>query len=170
MPVGAKKLAILKQARPSPEDESLERAVAAELELRGFQLVAQNESELTLACHAEDNALHASRNDPPCPLDYYQMQRPVILPASGGYIEPPGISSQYFVPTTQTEHAVIVRGIRLQVYPTRSLQTGRFETAWEGYIQAGLKLRPEQQHALIRTLLDHFGRDFAGKVKLYPPP
>jgi hypothetical protein len=148
----------------------LEVAVAAELELRGFQLVAQNESELTLACHAEDNALYASRNAPPCLLDYYQMQGPILVPASGGFIQSPGISSQYFVPMTQTEHAVIVRGIRLQVYPTRSLQSGRFETAWEGYIEAGLKLRPEQQHSLIRSLLDHFGRDFTGKVKLSPEP
>ena len=85
----------------------------------------------------------------------------------------PGVGSviveQYpkFPPApTYIEDTADVRGIRVQVYPTQQLLAGRFETAWDGYIEAGLRLRPEQRNLLLRTPLDYFGREFSGKVRL----
>ena len=167
MPAGAKKIALLKQGHPSPEDEALERAVAAELETRGFQIVPQPQAELTLACRAEENChryLRVVQEGPP-----FQSPPHVPMIPGAGYVvmeQRPLFPS----PRRYVEDAVDVRGIRLQVYPTQQLLAGRFETAWEGYIEAGFKLRPEQQRTLIRTLLDQFGRDFTGKVKLAPQP
>jgi len=59
-----------------------------------------------------------------------------------------------------------VQGIRLRLYPSQGLRAGRFETAWEGYIEAGLKLREDRQPLLLKTLFGYFGRDFSGSAKL----
>ena len=155
----ARRVAIMPQQMQSPEDKLLERDVIAVLKERGFELVEQGESDLTLTCQVEKNWKSIRHTEHPI---YGSPAPPVVGPP--GYYTTSGQS--YPVAHAETETHVALKGIRLQFYNSASLQVRRFDSAWEGYIEAGFEIRPEEQPQLIRVLLGYYGQDFVGRTKL----
>lgn len=170
LPANAMKIGLMKQAQPRPRDQAVEHVVVAELERIGHHLVLQPEADYTLACFVEDNAVAFQRDAPPLPTASFQ--RPISLSGGGIYQEPwrQSLPALPGYPRERVTELVPTQGIRFRLFANSSLRAGRFEPVWDGYVDAGLELRPEKQLPLVRALLLHFGRDFTGKVKLAPGP
>ena len=164
LPATARKVAFMKSAQPRPEDETLKHAVVAELESRGFQIVPQVEADLTLNCAVEDSWRNYSA--PASPPTVFQSAPPpmVVTPGSAVYVERWRLDP--LSAPADTEEHIATQGIRLLFYRSESLSEGRFETAWEGYIEAGLRLRENREPLLLKTLFGYFGRDYSGRAKL----
>lgn len=79
----------MKSAQPRPEDESLKRCVAAELERSGFQIVPQAEADFILFCTVEDdwhNHKHLTYSPPP----FQPAHAPLIVQPGGAVYIGPG--------------------------------------------------------------------------------
>lgn len=149
-----RKVSLMPKPSLTPQERALNHDLAAELQRRGIVIVPRTESDLTIAIGIETHS----------ELDIQ------TTPASVAQAPPPFISGMVYqggawVQTTTTEREIRTEGIRLRLYPTRELAQGRFQTAWEGYLEAGFRMRPEHQAELLRTLLDHVGQNFVGRVK-----
>jgi len=164
------RIALVNHLKPRPEEQMLCIALTAELKQQGFHLVPQEEADYTLTYWIEDN--WRPRKTPVQTYDPFGYD-----PRFGGGSMPtpqffPGGATIYPIPLNtpprteiMIDDPVSVQGIRLQLYSRASAQGGRPYTAWEGYIDAGFKVRPEREPVLLRTLLTYFGKDYAGRAK-----
>jgi hypothetical protein len=167
LPSNGRNVALMTSVQARPQDGPLQRVVVAELERNGYHIVTQPEADYTLVCYVEDNWL--TQLGPSAWLDLPSSSPSItVLPADRKVVAEkrethydPYLTSNYC-----PKEKVPKQGVRLRFYSSPSLQAGRFETAWEGYIEAGLTLRPEREPLLVKTLLTFFGRDYVGRVKL----
>jgi hypothetical protein len=153
----ADRIAITERSIRNPETDALKQAVTVELARRGAKVVPTPESEFALGCWVDESWESVG----PAVRTIMASQRNIDLrnrPAS--YDTPMPVQVQ--VPRN-TEYT---KGIRLRLFVTRPKNTNRVETAWEGYIAGGPRLSPKQYKPLLRTLLDYFGKDYVGNVKL----
>lgn len=56
--------------------------------------------------------------------------------------------------------------ISLYLYTNPQKQAGGLKMVWQGTITAGKSVTAEQEHILVRTLLDYFGKNHSGRVDL----
>lgn len=156
LPAQIRNVSLMPRASHSPAERVLETQLAAELQRRGINVVPQKESEFTVAAVIEENwDTHTQTVYP---------QRMSARSISSGS-SPVVVSEPDILHPQEVESLVRTEGLRLRLYRTAELKQGRFQTAWEGYIEAGIALRPEQQTALLRTLCGYLGRDFVGPVR-----
>lgn len=160
LPPQIRNVSLMPRASHSPGEAVLETQLAAELQRRGINVVPQSESEFTVAALIEEN--WDTLTETVYPQTVRQVQ--YVGPGTGGYSSTV-TAEPNLIPTQKVEHHIRTEGVRLRLYRTAELKQGRFQTAWEGYIEAGLSLRPEQQPALLQILCDYLGRDFIGRVK-----
>lgn len=159
LPPQIRNVSLMPRASHGPGESALEKQLAAELQRRGINVVPQSESEFTVAAVIEENwDTHTTTVYP------QRMPAQSISSGTGGYSSTV-TAEPNFIPTQKVEHHIRTEGVRLRLYRTAELKQGRFQTAWEGYIEAGLSLRPGQQPALLQILCDYLGRDFIGHVK-----
>jgi hypothetical protein len=158
LPPQIRNVSLMPRASHGPGESALEQQLAAELQRRGMHIVLQSESDFTIAAAVEENWDIHTYTVHPHTVNKVQHVRPE---ASGYSVttEPDRLNPY------KTETQIRTQGIRLRLYRTAELKQGRFQTAWEGYLEAGLSLRPEQQPALLQILCDYLGRDFVGHVK-----
>lgn len=157
------KVAFIAQPHPRPEDQLLMRNVTSELGRRGFRLVESTNADFLISCGVEDNWLTRQ-------VESRESLSGANMTRSEPYFRyPNGLMERRdaapYTPSSE-EGYIRVQGIRMRVYSAESLRQRSFEMAWEGYVEAGLQLRPEQQPALLRALFDYFGHDFVGHVKI----
>ena len=152
-------ISLMPRQSSTPAERALDESLAAELRRRGIAIVAQGESDFTLSVNVEENWDTLTRNEYP-----HVITTPSYSTAG---------TSQMFVLSEpdllfpeKVETHIRTEGIRLRLYDTRAVKQGRFVTTWEGYIEAGLRMRPEQPPQLLRMLLDYLGKDFIGRVKI----
>ncbi len=164
-----RRLALSPHAKPSPAETTLRTNLIAELERRGFELVAPPNADYTLAFWLEDSWKPGKR------VEYFYHGRwttvypmPARLPVAVGpwgtvYEEDPAFVRQRVV-----DFPYFIQGIRLKLYPGANHQPGghSLEPVWEGYIEGGTKIRKNQQPRLLRALLDYFGQNFDGRAPL----
>ncbi|PYI82440.1 MAG: hypothetical protein DME26_17655, partial [Verrucomicrobia bacterium] len=161
------RIALANHLKPRPEEEALCVALTAELKQQGFHLVPQEEADYTLTYWIEDNwylrEIPKRTYDPGVSPVSTPMQ-PLPPGAAAIYSDP--FNRSYRVTETLVDDSVPVQGIRLQLYYRPSGRTGRPQTVWEGYIDAGFKVSPEREPALLKTLLTFFGKDYTGRARL----
>ncbi len=151
-------VSLMPRASHGPGESALEQQLAAELQPRGINLAPQNESDFTVAAVIEENwDTHTETG--------YPQRVPAQSISSGTALPPTIVTEPDILHPQEVESHIRTEGIRLRLYRTAELKQGRFQTAWEGYIEAGLSLRPEQQPALLQILCGYLGRDFIGHVK-----
>jgi hypothetical protein len=149
LPLPLKTVALMPHSSQSANEAGLERGLQTELGRRGVNFVTQNESDYTVAVGFEKNWVRDS-NQP----NYQHI-------VFGGGSTP---STVYSIPKDR-EPGVGTEGIRLRIYRTADLKQGSFQTAWEGFIDAGFTLKPEHHPEMLRILCDYLGRDFVGHVQ-----
>lgn len=154
-------VSLLPRASQSPAERTLETQLAAALERRGIGIVPQSESGFAIAAAFEENWDH--HNVPPIVAYQTRPPAPTFMPAGAPAVVV--MQPSYYSLSKSGETQIRTEGIRLRLYRTADLKQGRFQTAWEGYIEAGLASRPEQQPALLEMLCGYLGRDFIGHVK-----
>jgi hypothetical protein len=156
LPAQIRNVSLMPRASHSPGERALETQLAAELQRRGINVVTQKESEFTAAAVIEENwDTHTQTVYP---------QRMAAQSVNSGS-SPVVVTEPDILHPQAVETQVRTEGIRLRLYRTAELKQGRFQTAWEGYIEAGLELRSERQPALLQILCGYLGRDFVGHVK-----
>jgi len=158
-PTFADPIALSQPSDRDPELDDLGRALSAELARRGAHIVSSAESEYVLACWIEE----------------FEEDTPVGAQVRGVRV-PPGSGSVYYrgysggmsarADGAYTYNPVITDNIRLRLFISKPDNDNRPVTAWEGSVDGGLRLSPKKYPALLRTLLDHFGTDYIGRVKL----
>lgn len=160
MPPQIRNVSFMPRASQSPAERTLETQLAAELARRGINVVPQSESDFTIAAVIEENWDTFTKNI------YPQTVRQSHLTGAGsaGFPTRVTIEQDLLYPEKVEDH-IRTEGIRLRLYRTAELKQGNFQTAWDGYLEAGLSLRPEQQPGLLQILCDYLGRDFIGHVK-----
>lgn len=160
----ARHIALMPQPQPTFEENRLRHNVATALGQSGFQVVEPRDADLLVACQIEQNWKSRSR------IIYPPARHPGIPPMVGpAHTVVIAEERSWSDPTpVVTQDFIGVKGIRLQFYDAHAPAARRFETVWEGYIEAGLDLAPERQPALLQILLDYFGRDYSGRVKQKP--
>lgn len=158
LPPQIRNVSLMPRASHNPGESALEKQLAAELQRRGINVVPQSESEFTVAAVIEENwDTHTT--------SVYPQRMPTQYVGPGTGHSPTIVSEPDILHPQEVENHIRTEGIRLRLYRTAELKQGRFQTAWEGYIEAGLSLRPEQQPALLQILCGYLGRDFIGHVK-----
>lgn len=175
-PTLASRISIPKRDLRTPELDELGRALNAEFVRRGVTLAPSGKSEYALSFWIEENWEGRSDADRP--------RRLWSGPVGGNYVATPGYpgASVAIVPSEgmrmypnaydATIHDApnaglnYSKGIRLRLFVTQPQGTNRLETAWEGYVDGGPRMSSDEYGALLRVLLDYFGHDHVGKVKL----
>lgn len=160
MPPQIHNVSLMPRASQSPAEKTLETQLTAELTRRGINVVPQSESDFTVAAVIEENWDTFTRNV------YPQTVRHSHLTGAGsaGFSTLVTVEQDPLHPEKVEDH-IRTEGIRLRLYRTAELKQGNFQTAWDGYLEAGLSLRPEQQPGMLQILCDYLGRDFIGHVK-----
>lgn len=143
------------------EDELLACDVAAELARRGALVVDSADAEFTLGCWREVN-WKTFRTMMPARAD---VQRLYTLQVNGAWPNYIPRDAQVITSVPMEKH-VATQGIRMRLYYTKPGQPGGPLTAWEGYIESGYEFDPAQQPVLVGELLDYFGKEFTGNIKL----
>jgi hypothetical protein len=163
LPPQIRNVSLMPRASQSSAERMLETQLAAELQRRGLNIVPQGASDFIVAATIEDN--WDTHDIAPITIHQSRQSAPAIVPATGGFSTAVMIAPTYDSPSQEVKTHIRTQGIRLRLYRTVELKQGRFQTAWEGYLEAGLSLHPEQQPMLLQVLCDYLGRDFIGHVK-----
>jgi hypothetical protein len=155
----ASKIAMAGRGQDNSSETDLGQTLTTELRNAGFQIVPQSEAEFILAYWVEDSWAQIKTTD------YSATQLPLEQ-----RMPPPNCRTAVFdPPVTPAPRSVTTsvgkKGIRLRLYPSANTSTNRFITVWDGYIDTGFKLSSDQSK-LLRTLLEHFGQDYNGSVKI----
>jgi hypothetical protein len=169
-PTSSSRIALVHQNQPRPEDQDLGRALVAELERQGFQIVPQEAADYTLACWIENDwrtrKTIVQTSEPGLGLRGETLTH--MPPAA--YSSPGGSFTHYHATPYQTtrvvDEQVPAQGIRLRLYPRANSRAASLQPAWDGYIDGGPKVSAERQPILLKTLLSYFGRDFTGPAPL----
>jgi hypothetical protein len=167
----AGKIAIADQAHPRPEESALREALLAELRQMGFALVAPAQADYSLIYWIDEawkpgTKVVANRegcwNDlglEPGPLFFWSVP-PYFVPRGYLYLDQPSSMQRVL------DAPYAVKGIHLKLFSQESIRAGRFDTAWDGYIEMGSYVRERREPILLRTLLAYLGTDFIGRARL----
>jgi hypothetical protein len=167
----AGKIALADQAHPRPEERALREALLAELRQMGYALVAPAQADYSLIYWIDEawkpgTKVVANRegcwNDlglEPGPLCFWSVP-PYFVPRGYLDLDQP-LSVQRVV-----DAPYAVKGIHLKLFSQESIRAGRFDTAWDGYIEMGSHVRERREPILLRTLLAYLGTDFIGRAGL----
>ena len=161
------KISLLTRRNSSPAEAALDRQLAAELQRQGFEVVADTASDYAIAASAEMNWSTVPGGPAEAMGQYYPTPPSPPPPSNFGYVaryEQPILTEP---PRHRVEH-IPTYGIRLKLYRTPDLKQGRFETIWDGYVDAGLQSKPELIPNMLRNLCAHLGQDFVGHQKITP--
>jgi hypothetical protein len=155
-------LTLTATADSSESELQLRANLRAELERRGFKFVPTAQADFTVACWLEDSWKSGKR------VQYYNhmtgkwvADEPMLgYPIGNAFDYPPDYPTRKRV----VSEPIYYQGIRVKVYPTARQSSGLnpLEAVWDGYIEGGAKVRPGHQPILLRTLLEYFGKNFAG--------
>jgi hypothetical protein len=159
------RIAIAAHQQSRPQDAELGDALRAELRRRGFNLTAATNADYVLAYWVEENW---NTMRPGGSVAYGGPATPVgMVPYEGSPITAPGSLSMGISPDGRLERYLLNEGIRLELYPQLKSAGADLTAAWTGSIAGSSELRPAQIPALLSALLNHFGEDFIGRVKLH---
>jgi hypothetical protein len=166
------RLALSPHTKPSPAETTLRMHLIAELERRGFELVAPTNADYTLTFWLEDSWKPGKR------VEYYYhgqwttiypmtTRQPIAIGPWGDVYE----SEPAFIRKRVVDFPFPIQGIRLKLFPgaTRHPEAHPLDLVWEGFIEGGTKVSAQREPQLLRTLLDHFGKDFNGVIRLPQP-
>ncbi len=167
------RVALAPHAKPTPTEATLRAHLVAELERRGFEMVATTNADYTFAYWLEESWKPGRR------VEYYNHGRwttvyPMAapLPVTVGpwgtvYEQEAGIVRQRVV-----DYPYDIQAIRLKLFPgaTHPSRADPLTPIWEGYIEGGSKISARHQAQLLRTLLNYLGKDFDGRARFAPPP
>jgi hypothetical protein len=170
-PTPADKIVMALRPNPSAEDAALGSALLAELARENFNIVTNADADYTLTYMVEDDSTERTyyhqeqilgRNPfvvTPPPQSTREIETPLMLNNSSQYESQETI----MVPTTLVYRS---KGIRLYLYANPKTHPGGLQIAWSGCIEAGKSIPADREPILIKTLLVHFGQDYAGNVSL----
>ncbi len=134
------------KANPKPQDEQLSRVLVAELDRAGFELVPPEKADYILTYVIEDEwSEERGQSTMASPMPAAQTSDQVRM---GNGTQTPGISPAP-VNTTFTAHS---KGIRLIVFTNPKTHPGGLDIVWQGCIDTGQSLTPENETALVRIL------------------
>lgn len=163
------RLALAPHAKPTPAEATLRTHLVAELERRGFEMVAPTNADGTFAYWLEDSWKPGRR------VEYFYhghwstvypmaARLPVAVGPWGTVYE----QEPAFVRQRVVDFPYDIQAIRLKLFPgaTRPPGTDPLTPVWEGYIEGGAKISARHQAQLLRTLLNYLGQDFDGRVPL----
>ncbi len=163
------KISLLARRNSSPAEAALDRQLVAELQRQGFEVVADTASDYAIAASAEMNWSTVPGGPAEALEQYYATPPPPPPPSPSNF----GYVARYEQPiltgsSPHREEHIPTYGIRLKLYRTPDLKQGRFETIWDGYVDAGLQSKPELIPNMLRNLCAHLGQDFIGHQKITP--
>lgn len=166
------KWGLMPRVQPTDQQRALDDLLTAALGRQGLKLVAAPDSDFTILINQEFNYDRLPETVySPGPDSTHRApgagaaQEPFQAPSSR--VDPALHPLEQGYPT-RIEHRLRTAGLRIHVYDTRECRQGRFRTLWDGYIEAGLELKPEQQPALVDRLTGYLGQDFIGHVDVSP--
>ncbi len=151
-------ISMVPHPNPRLEEQELLKLLSAELHEQGWRITRENESEYELAFWIEDG------------WKVYQAPTPGLGPPRA--LQPPLVTDENVqwqnrrVQESVTERAVPIQGIHLKLFSRADRRAGKFTTSWDGYIETGEKLTPQQKPLLVKLLVSHLGKTYTGKVKL----
>lgn len=158
------KICLANHAQPRESELTLQRDLESALQEYGITLVPPDQAEFTLTYWLDDSWKTGKK------IEYYyngawQDSDPMAhdpgLSAPGiGKYDAPMYQEFTSVPKRVVDSPYYVQGIRLKLYPKNSNGGVQFQTAWEGYIEGGNSVSQSREPALLRTLLNYFGKDF----------
>jgi len=166
------KITLADHAHPREAEQALREDLLTQLPLQGFELVAPDQAEYALA-YWIDKSWRRGKVVVSNRQGYWlnptiEPGPPFLLPSSPylgtpsfTYSGQPQLGIQHVV-----EVAYATQGIQLKLYHLESMRSGRMQTAWDGYIEAGDRVTKEREPLLLSTLLKYVGKDFVGRAKL----
>jgi len=158
------KIALAAHQQSGQQETALGEALRSELTRRGFNLTPTATADYVLAYWVEENW---NTIRPAGDGGYVGYISPVgVMTYEGSPVTAPGSLSAGVSPDGRLERYLVNEGIRLELYPRTKSGTTDLTTAWAGSIAGGSQLKTNQIPALLGALLDHFGQDFTGRVKL----
>jgi len=162
-PSATNRITIGQHRQARPEDAALGTALTAELTRRGFNLTSRADAEYVLAYWIEENwsTMRSSGG-----ISYGDRGPVGVTTYEGSPISAPGTLTVGVSSDGRQERYLLNQGIRLELYPQGKLPNGNLTAAWAGSIASGSTVKPANVPALLRALLEHFGQDFSGRVKL----
>jgi hypothetical protein len=164
-PTFASPIAMPERRLNSTQETQLCEVIKAEFGRRGVQFVPPVDSEYSLAFWIEENQEQGPQM-PPTVLPYNKsfISDP-LLPQYGYGRSQVGMQQISMQPVESPPRDLTYTGIRLKLYVSHPANTNEIETAWDGFIDGGMRMSSEEYDRLVRTLLDYFGKDFKGRVK-----
>ncbi len=162
-PSSASKLALTDRPNPSAEDAALGKLLVADLTQRGFNLVPTEQADFLLTYVLDENL----------ETDYGNLNilpNPTRPPQTTGQIYDPIRNTGPVNPVTAEVRPAVYRTryIRLYLYTNPKTHDGKFTLAWQGSIAQGDSVPAGHEALLLKTLLNYFGTDKNGPVKLSP--
>ena len=164
-PSAKPRIALAPHRQARPEDTALGAALATELARRGFILTNSATAAYVLAYWIEEswNTMRAASGFYPGGAG----RVPVGVPTyEGSPVSSPGSLSIGVSSDGRMERYLSQQSIRLELYPQEQLRAGILTAAWAGTITGGTRVKAGSEPALLRALLEHFGKDFSGRVNL----
>jgi len=166
------RITLADQAHPREEEQALRNYLLTQLPLQGFELVTPEQAEYALAYWIDKSwrrgKVVVSHRQGYWVNPTIEPGPPFLLPSSPylwtpsfTYSGQPQLGIQHVV-----EVAYATQGIQLKLFYLESMRSGRMQTAWEGYIEAGDRVSKQREPVLLRTLLNYVGKDFVGRAKL----
>ena len=156
-------ISMVPHPNPRPEEQELLDILSRELHQQGWRIARESESEYELAFWIEDGW---KVYQAPPPAGFSRLAR------AQRALQPPLATDEnvYWqnrtVQESASERAVPIQGIRLKLFSRTDRRAGKFNTCWDGYIETGEQLTPQQKPLLVKLLVTHFGKTYTGKVKL----
>lgn len=163
----ASKISLAAHAHPRESELALQQTLITALHERGIEIVPPAQADFTLAYWLDDSWKPGKK------VVYYydggwQNTYPMAQPTFM-YAGPQGqmlYEDQRPIRQRVVDSPYYIQGIRLKVYPKTGTNTDPFKAAWEGYIEGGKRVSHKRERVLLRTLLNYYGKDFAGRTAL----
>jgi hypothetical protein len=156
-------ISLIPHPNPRAEERELLEILTQELHQQGWRIVREADSDYELAFWIEDG------------WKYYNAPPPVNALGPIGTphaLRPPTVSDENVawqnraIQETASERSVPIQGIRLKLFSRADRRAGKLTSHWDGYIETGEQLTPEQKPLLVKLLVTHFGKTYTGRVKL----
>jgi hypothetical protein len=164
----AAKIALAAPRQSRPEDETLVRLLAEELQREGRRAESLAAAEFQMTGWMEDSWDELPSSDPGPRLEEHVSTYPAQPGRPGGarivyeyaYVPP--------FPETRPKRYLSTKGIRLALYSNRTTGAAKLSAVWEGYLEIGTDGSSEHVALAVRKLLTYLGKDFIGHVRLEP--
>ncbi len=156
-------IAMTDRPKPTAEDAQLGQILVTEMQRAGFDFVPAAQADYLLT-YVTDNLTDEQPYLQSLPQESLASNRPLTPQTSGQILE------TYNAPSSRTVtlKTFVFRSkeISLYLYTNPQKQAGGLKMVWQETITAGKSVTAEQEHILVRTLLDYFGKNHSGRVDL----